>query len=98
MALSKDLTQKFNDLDPRDNPFTALYDTIVFSSNDWGAAQDFAWIYGIVIGWEHNDDDDEGPTALDELRVQYKWTDSQVERLRKLHKQFEEVRDFYESA
>ena len=61
--------------------------TIVFSSNDWGASRDFAWLYGILVGWSDDPsggDVDQGD-ALGELASRFGWTTDDVERLRRLH-------------
>jgi hypothetical protein len=75
------------------NPFTSLYDVIVFSSLDWASAKDLAWIWGIVVGWE----DDEG-SALPDLADIYGWSDEAVERLRRLHKEYETMRIIHEGG
>lgn len=69
------------------NPMQALREAMVFSSNDWGAAADFAWIYGIVVGWGP-DDDPESEDAVPSLAEQHGWTPEQVDHLRALHAAF----------
>jgi hypothetical protein len=61
--------------------------TMTLSSQDWATAGDFAWLYGILVGW---DDDPEGGDvdqgdALGELAAKFGWTTDDVERLRRLH-------------
>lgn len=73
-----------DDIQAEENPFHSLVNTVVFSSADWGAARDLAWVYGIVVGWEDEDD----PTALDELAPGLGWSAEKVERLRRLRTAF----------
>jgi hypothetical protein len=75
------------------DPLQALRDAIVFSSADWGAARDFAWIYGIVVGWDSDEDDDpdEVEDTMLELAAVHGWTAEKVERLRALHGAFVEL-------
>lgn len=69
------------------NPLDALSQTLCFASNDWGASRAEAWIYGIVVGWD-NEDDPADTAAMDELAGKYRWSPEQVERLRTLHTRF----------
>ena len=73
-----------------ENPLTSLREALVFSSNDWGAARDFAWIYGIVVGWDGDPDDDpdEDGDAMSELAAKFGWSEAKVDRLRRLHEAF----------
>lgn len=73
---------------PTENPLESLSDTIAFSSADWGAARDLAWIYGIVLGWD-DDDDDEG--AMPDIAQRYGWTAETIARLRRLHAEYERL-------
>ena len=68
-----------------ENPFRALETAMALSSNDWGSAADFAWIYGIVCGWQ-DDDADYHP----DLAAEFGWSDEQVARLKRLHTRFTE--------
>lgn len=54
---------------------------MTFSSNDWSASGDFAWLYGILVGWE-NEPGDGG--SIDELAARFKWSTDDVARLRRL--------------
>jgi hypothetical protein len=74
------------------NPLEALHDSVAFSSMDWGEARDVAWIYGIVCGWDEDDDPEEAG-AMRELATEFGWSDEQVARLRALHANFEALRD-----
>lgn len=75
------------------NPFQSLSDAIAFSSADWGQARDMAWIYGIVLGWDDEDDEDDG--AMGELAIRFGWDASTVERLRALHAEFQRAAGVY---
>lgn len=82
---------------PTVDPIESLRDAIAYSSNDWGAARDFAWIYGIVLGWEDEDDLATGSGALREVADRFGWSPEKVGHLRRLHAEFDriaaEVRD-----
>ena len=60
---------------------------MAFSSRDWGATRGDAWLYGIVVGWDNDPDDDpeDHNDAMAELAVQYGWGADDVTRLRDLH-------------
>lgn len=64
------------------DPMRALYDAIVFNSRDFAASKFEAWIWGIVVGWDDEDDDDTG--AMDEIASQLGWTAAEVTQLRQL--------------
>jgi hypothetical protein len=57
---------------------------IAFSSADWGADKRQAWVYGIILGWDRDDDGEE--TAMGELAAKFGWDEANVARLRKYHK------------
>lgn len=69
------------------DPFKALHDVISFSSMDFGTASDVAWMYGIVVGWDNDDpDEDEDPhAAMRELSQRFNWPHRKVQLLRDLH-------------
>lgn len=62
------------------DPLGALHSAITFSSMDWGASADTAWIYGIAVGWD-------GP-AMAELAAKFGWSADKVARLRKLRRYY----------
>ena len=84
---------KIAETDAHDDPLRSLIDTIAFSSADWGAARDLAWIYGIVLGWDNDegDDDPETADAMSEIAAKFGWSDEQVARLRRLHLRFVDI-------
>lgn len=65
---------------PAPAPLGALHHTIALSSNDWSSASDFAWIYGIAVGWD-------GP-AMKELTAKFGWPAEKVARLRRLRRAY----------
>lgn len=62
------------------DPFVSLGNIMAFSSRDWGAHREEAWLYGIVMGW--------GLEALADLAPRFNWTPPMVKRLRLLHLNF----------
>lgn len=66
---------------PSETAKESLYDTLVFSSRDWSQDPTDAWLYGIVAGWPAN--------VLHHLAGRFGWTDEDVARLSRLHKDFE---------
>lgn len=69
-----------------EDPHKALEDTLAFAVDDWAASRAMAWVYGIVCGWDDEDDPDDG--AMAELAATYDWDDATVSRLRRLHERF----------
>lgn len=55
----------------------SLHATVVFDSDDWGATNRLAWIYGICVGWDF---------ALLEVVAKHKWSPETVAMLQRLHK------------
>ena len=60
------------------SPVEQLQRALAYSSRDWGASVDLAWIYGIISGW----DDD----SLSELASKYDWTQDDLILLKITHK------------
>lgn len=71
----------------------SLRNLLAFSSRDWGATREDAWIYGIVFGWDTEPEDlwgdEQSDEAMREMAEQHGWDDGEVARLRLLHAQFE---------
>lgn len=65
---------------PCTDPLGALHAAMSFSSMDWGASRDTAWIYGIAVGWD-------GP-AMKELAAKFNWSPQKVRNLRKLRRYY----------
>ena len=49
--------------DGQEDPIKALRDTLAFAVDDWGDSRAKAWVYGIVLGWDDEDDHE----AMDEV-------------------------------
>ena len=77
--------------EPNTDPVTALEDAIAFSADDWAETRSMAWVYGIVLGWDFDDDED-GQECRDEFRRKFGWTDDQMARLDTLHAAFEALK------
>lgn len=69
-------------------------DTLAFSSADHGVERDRAWLYGILVGWdcederpdhEHTEDDCgvNGTAAMDEVAERFGWGEQGKTRLRR---------------
>ena len=85
MVIATDLELRAEGLDP----LRSVHDQITFSSLDWGAARDTAWIRGIAVGWTCEEDHEHdwicgGDEALAELAARLQWTPQQVARLQAL--------------
>lgn len=74
-----------------DDPRQALRDLLAFSSRDWAAVKGDAWLWGIVFGWDSDDDDDDGLNAMTEVAARHRWDEHDVARLRRLHENFERL-------
>ena len=76
---------------PDENPLTSLRESIVLAANDWSQSRAEAWVYGIVVGWDPDPDDepdeDDGD-VMGDLAERFGWSDAQVARLRRLHDAF----------
>lgn len=56
---------------------------LAFSANDWGKNSREAWLYGILLGWD--DEDDPHDTSMASLAAKHGWSEADVARLRRLH-------------
>lgn len=73
----------------------SLRDLLALNSRDWAHDRSDAWLWGIVWGWD-GDDDETG--AMDELAHRHGWDAIEVQRLRELHAGFVEAADTAEAA
>lgn len=80
------MAHRMAEKDPTENPWVSLHDTIVFSSDDWSGSRAMAWVYGIVCGWDDDEDDD--VDAMAELAIRFGWDAARVARLRRLRAEF----------
>ena len=78
-----------SDINYEINPFESLECTIAFDVKDWGADRRSAWIYGIILGW----DDEE---CFKELKAEFGWDDTTIERLKKLRGNYLKAKELYE--
>lgn len=72
------------------NLFESLYDSIVFDSRDWGVDKSSAWVYGIIIGW-NGDTEDENEDLFKEFNKKFGWDKCTWNRLKLLHKEYEKM-------
>lgn len=75
------------------DPKLALKHAIAFDVADWAETRMMAWIYGIVVGWDDEDpmEGESGRESMDEVAARFGWSESLVQRLRDLHRRFEEL-------
>lgn len=76
---------------PRLDPMAALHDAIVFNSRDFAESKFEAWIYGIVVGWDDEDDETGDAGAMDEVAAKVGWTAQEVATLRKLRTRWRHI-------
>lgn len=68
---------------------TALADILATDSRDWARSRGDAWLYGILVGWDCEEDHDHELEAcaggvLDEVADEHGWTPAHRSRLREL--------------
>jgi hypothetical protein len=66
---------------------------ITSSAMDFGDYEPNAWVYGIAVGWDCEEDHDHddicgGTAAMAELRARFGWDEAAVARLRALRKAY----------
>lgn len=81
-------------LDRDTDPLAALEQTMATAVDDWADSRAGAWLYGIVLGWDLDEEDegedpDEGAMAA--VAAKYGWTTDQVAHLRALHTRFAQL-------
>jgi len=62
-----------------------LVNILSFSSKDWSKEPRDIWIYGIICGWDED--------SLEELKWKYNLKSIQIKVMRKLHKQFNKLKE-----
>ena len=71
------------------NPFKSLNDTMAFDSRDWSKDKNDAWIYGIIIGWAREDDDEANPEGIyEEFNRKFGWDREKWNKLQTLNKNY----------
>ena len=66
---------------------SSLSRTVAFAPGDWTERRADAWVYGILVGWDDDED------ALQELAEQHGWSEEQVARLRRYRAAIVNARD-----
>ena len=70
-------------------PFESLENTIIFDSLDYGNNKRLAWLYGIVVGWDfENEDNEEDFDITKEFKNKFNWNDDDINRLKRLRIKF----------
>lgn len=61
--------------------------TMALSSQDWAVARDFAWLYGILVGWDNDPEggDVEQVDTMSYIAGRFGWNADDVALLRRLH-------------
>ena len=67
------------------NAFESIECAIAFDVRDWAADRRSAWIYAIVFGWDYED-------AWDEVAKKFGWDESDRQRAKKMHEQWERAK------
>lgn len=62
----------------------SAHTVMALSSQDWAVSNDFAWLWGIFVGWDAEEPDDLSGDAMGEVAARFRWTDADVARLRRL--------------
>lgn len=73
------------------NVLQELKNMMAFSSKDWGSEKEGALLYAVILGWDPSEDELEEESAMPEIAAKFNLSDAQVEKLRALHAQFEDV-------
>jgi hypothetical protein len=70
----------------------SLQRTMATDPRDWAMDKRDAWCFGIVLGWDHEDpDDDLTEDAMPELIARFGWSDEDVARLRRYRAAFKQA-------
>jgi hypothetical protein len=69
----------------------SIYDCMVFDARDWAAGRRDAWLWGVLVGWDPDEDGDTDD-AMSEIAAKYGWSEADVARVRRLNAAIAEVR------
>ena len=69
------------------NPFESLHNSITTDSRDWAKDKKSAWIYGIIVGWS-GETEDETEGLFQEFSSKFGWERDTWDRLQTLHKEY----------
>lgn len=67
--------------------------SIVFDSMDYGISKRHAWLYGILVGWDDEEEIGDKLDAMSELAEKFGWDDATVARLRRYRSAIKCVQD-----
>ena len=93
-TLREVVADKPNSLGLPDDLREALYSlgsTVACSATDFGQYYRDSWLYGIVCGWDCEEDHEHGDTcdaAMREVATRHRWTGADLERLRRYRRAF----------
>lgn len=73
------------------NPLQYIECVIAFDARDWSEDNRLATIYAIVFGWG-DDEDNETFDCWSEVKEKFRWSDANVERLKKFHEEWKRLR------
>lgn len=68
---------------PASSACESLHAAVVTSPRDWSVSQSDAWIYGIVVGWDHD--------TMIEISSKFGWTVEVTQRLADIHQAMAEL-------
>ena len=77
-----------------EDPIESIECTIAFDVRDWANDRRSAWIYSIVFGID--DEFDEG--VVDRYKQKFGWDDMDIARLRRLHTNWERLKEKNENS
>ena len=85
MVFANDLPYTDRDEDWRES----MHSAIVFDAADWSGSRGMAWVYGILIGWDCEEDHEHdwicgGTDGLDDMGPRFRWDEANIARLRRL--------------
>lgn len=78
------------------NPVKMIEEVLEDSySEDWAENPNQAAVYGILVGWDSEEDiqDDEDNLSYSGLQRKFGWSDEYIEKLRKAHKDLQELKN-----
>jgi hypothetical protein len=61
----------------------SAHNTMAFDARDWALDKRDAWLYGLITGWDDEEEPEED--AMGEVARKHRWSDYDVARLRRLH-------------
>ncbi len=83
-----------NQAHPTECPFSSLESAIACQTRDMSVNSKDAWMWGIVLGWDCDPEDQED-SSEDPWHVCKRWTEEAIARLKRLHSEFTEAHKHY---